>query len=128
MNVSFLQNIYLGNKMKSAKDECPKKDMCCLEPYGVMLCGCEFVASNLRFLVFWSFLALLGALRVLEASWRHLWAILERLGGVLERLGGILERLGGVLERLGGILERLGAVLEASWRRLGASWSVLEAS
>jgi hypothetical protein len=30
--------------MKSAKDERPKKDMCCLDPHGVMLCGCEFVA------------------------------------------------------------------------------------
>ena len=57
----------------------------------------------------------MGALRVLEASWRPLGDILERLGGVLERLGGILERLGGVLERLRGVLERLGALLQAIW-------------
>ena len=57
-------------------------------------------------------LTLVGASRVLEASWRYLTDILECLGSVLERLGAVLERLGGVLE--------------ASWSRLGASWSVLE--
>ena len=83
--------------------------------------------------------ALLGALRVLEASWSHLGDILERLRGVLERLGGILEHLGGVLERLEGVLERLGGVLAAPkapkapvLMRLGVvlkeSWSLLKAS
>ena len=89
-----------------------------------MLCGCELVPYNLRLPYILEIWPLLGALRVLEASWRH-----------LGRLGGILERLGSVLERLGGILERLGAVLEPSWslleplggvlKRLGASWSPL---
>ena len=58
-----------------------------------------------------------GALRVLEASWRHLGDILERLGGVLERLGGVLERLGAVLEPSWSVLERLGGVV----KRLEAS-------
>ena len=88
-----------------------------------MFCGCELVAYNQRFSFILEISALLGALRVLEASWSHLGDILERLRGVLERLGGILERLGGVVERPGGVLERLGAVLEC----LGVSWRRLEA-